>query len=122
MAEGATPNEASHNPGLAAADNYDVGPPDLISDGDRSVRAGGGARARALLRNRRFLRLWIAQIISNLGDWAYLLAVQIGFAATLDPHQLVRATAVFLGVEGLTSAVVGLTIAGRSSIGSHGAR
>jgi predicted MFS family arabinose efflux permease len=112
LAEGATPNEASHNPGVAAADNYDVGPPDLISDGDWSVRAGGGARARALLRNRRFLRLWIAQIISNLGDWAYLLAVQIGFTATLGPHQLVRATAVFLGVEGLTSAVVGLTIAG----------
>ncbi len=94
------------------ADNYDVGPPDLISDGDWSLRSGGGARARALLRNRRFRRLWIAQIISNLGDWAYVLAVQIGFASTLDPHQLVRATAIFLGVEGLTSAVVGLTIAG----------
>jgi MFS family permease len=94
------------------ADNYDVGPPDLISDGDWSLRSGGGARARALLRNRRFRRLWIAQIISNLGDWAYLLAVLIGFTATLAPHQLVRATAVFLGVEGLTSAAVGLTIAG----------
>jgi MFS family permease len=58
------------------------------------------------------LRLWIAQIISNLGDWAYLIAVEIGFAATLPPHQLVRATALFLGVEGLTSAVVGLTVAG----------
>jgi len=76
------------------------------------VRAGGGARAARLLKNRRFLRLWIAQIISNLGDWAYLIAVELGFAATLDPHQLVRATALFLGVEGLTSAVVGLTIAG----------
>ena len=90
----------------------DVGPPDLISDGDWSVRTEGGARARRLLKNRRFLRLWIAQIISNLGDWAYLIAVEIGFAATLSPHQLVRATALFLGVEGLTSAVVGLTIAG----------
>jgi MFS family permease len=89
-----------------------MGPPDLISDGDRSVRAAGGARARRLLKNRSFLRLWIAQIISNLGDWAYLLAVEVGFAATLDTHQLVRATALFLGVEGLTSAVVGLTIAG----------
>jgi MFS family permease len=65
-----------------------------------------------LLKNRRFLRLWIAQIISNLGDWAYLLAVEIGFAATLDSHQLVRVMALFLGVEGLTSAAVGLTIAG----------
>jgi MFS family permease len=65
-----------------------------------------------LLKNRRFVRLWIAQIISNLGDWAYLIAVEIGFAATLDSHQLVRAMALFLGVEGLTSAVVGLTISG----------
>ena len=89
-----------------------MGPPDRISDGDWSVRAAGGARARGLLSNRRFLRLWIAQIISNLGDWAYLIAVEIGFAATLDSHQLVRVMALFLGVEGLTSAVVGLTVAG----------
>jgi MFS family permease len=65
-----------------------------------------------LLRNGRFLRLWLAQIVSNLGDWAYVLAVEIGFAASLAPDALVRATATFLGVEGLTSAVVGLTIAG----------
>jgi MFS family permease len=64
-----------------------------------------------LLHNGRFLRLWLAQIISNLGDWAYVLAVEISFASTLG-DDLVRATAVFLGVEGLTSAVVGLTIAG----------
>jgi MFS family permease len=76
------------------------------------VRTQGGARARRLLKNRRFLRLWIAQIISNLGDWAYLIAVELGFAATLAPHQLVRATALFLGVEGLTSALIGLTVAG----------
>jgi len=54
------------------------------------VRAVGGARARRLLKNPRFLRLWIAQIISNLGDWAYLIAVEIGFAATLDSHQVIR--------------------------------
>src|SRR3954453_10170581 len=89
-----------------------MGPPDLLSDGDWSVRAQGGARARRLLKNPRFLRLWIAQIISNLGDWAYLIAVEIGFAATLNSHQLVRVMALFLGVEGLTSAVVGLTVAG----------
>jgi predicted MFS family arabinose efflux permease len=112
MTDGATLNEASRNPAPAAADNYDMGPPDLISDGDWSVRSGGGARARALLRNRKFVRLWIAQIISNLGDWAYLLAAEVGFVATLDAHSLVRVTALFLGVEGLTSAVVGLTIAG----------
>lgn len=112
MTDNAAPNQASRKSAANDADNYDMGPPDLISDGDRSVRASGGARARRLLKNRRFLRLWIAQIISNLGDWAYLLAVEVGFAATLNTHQLVRATALFLGVEGLTSAIVGLTIAG----------
>src|SRR3954451_19046083 len=89
-----------------------MGPPDLLSDGDWSLCAQGGARARRLLKNPRFLRLWIAQIISNLGDWAYLIAVEIGFAATLDSHQLVRVMALFLGVEGLTSAIVGLYVPG----------
>jgi len=110
--DGATPNPASRKRAAIYADNYGVGPPDLIADGDWSVRAAGGARARGLLHNRRFVRLWIAQIISNLGDWAYLIAVEIGFAATLDSHQLVRVMALFLGVEGLTSAIVGLTVAG----------
>ena len=65
-----------------------------------------------MLRNGPFLRLWLAQIISNLGDWAYVLAVEISFTSSLDANALVRATAIFLGVEGLTSAVVGLTIGG----------
>jgi MFS family permease len=93
------------------ADNYDVGPPDLLG-GDWSARSPRRARATGLLRDGPFLRLWLAQIISNLGDWAYVLAVEISFATTLDASALVRATAIFLGVEGLTSAVVGLTIAG----------
>ena len=84
----------------------------MIADEGTSARASGGKRARALLTNRRFLRLWVAQIISNLGDWTYLIAVEIGFAATLSNHQLVRVTALFLGVEGLMSAAVGLTLAG----------
>jgi MFS family permease len=88
-----------------------VGPPEL-DDGDRPARAPRRARSRGLLHNRRFLRLWLAQIISNLGDWAYVLAVLISFASSLEANALVRATAIFLGVEGLTSALVGLTIAG----------
>jgi MFS family permease len=67
---------------------------------------------RVLLRNRRFMRLWTAQIISNLGDWAYSLAVAITFTATLQGGALVRAMATLLTVEGVTSTVVGLTIAG----------
>ncbi len=88
-----------------------MGPPEL-DDGDRTARAPGRARSRGLLHNRRFLRLWLAQIISNLGDWAYVLTVEISFASSLEANALVRATAIFLGVEGLTSALVGLTIAG----------
>jgi MFS family permease len=100
-----------HEPS-ARADNYRVGPPDLL-EGDWTARSPKRARARGVLRNHRFLRLWLSQIVSNLGDWAYVLAVQISFASTFGAtNDLVRATAVFLGVEGLTSAVVGLTIAG----------
>jgi MFS family permease len=65
-----------------------------------------------LTHNRRFMRLWTAQIISNLGDWAYSLAVAITFTATLQGGALVRAMATLLTVEGVTSTVVGLTIAG----------
>jgi len=97
--------------GGRCADNYGVGPPDLLG-GDWSARSPRRARSRGLLRNGPFLRLWLAQIISNLGDWAYVLAVEISFTSTLDANALVRATAIFLGVEGLTSAVVGLTIGG----------
>jgi MFS family permease len=97
--------------GRLPADNYDVEPD--LSDGDWSVRSARRARSSGLLHNRRFLRLWLAQIISNLGDWAYVIAVEIAFATSLQPNgALVRATAIFLGVEGLTSAVVGLTLAG----------
>jgi predicted MFS family arabinose efflux permease len=97
--------------GSERADNYRVGTPDQL-DERRTARTSPRARSRTVLRNRRFLRLWLAQIISNLGDWAYVLAVEIAFATSLQATDLVRATAIFLGVEGLTSAVIGLTIAG----------
>jgi MFS family permease len=65
-----------------------------------------------VLNNRRFMRLWTAQIVSNLGDWAYTLAVAVTLTATLRGGSLVRSMALLLVVEGLTSTVVGLTIAG----------
>jgi len=58
------------------------------------------------------MRLWTAQIISNLGDWAYTLAVAVTLTASLRGSSLVRAMALLLVVEGLTSTIVGLTIAG----------
>jgi MFS family permease len=65
-----------------------------------------------VLNNRRFMRLWTAQIVSNLGDWAYTLAVAVTLTATLRGSSLVRSMALLLVVEGLTSTIVGLTIAG----------
>jgi MFS family permease len=65
-----------------------------------------------VLNNRRFMRMWTAQIVSNLGDWAYTLAVAVTLTATLRGSSLVRSMALLLVVEGLTSTLVGLTIAG----------
>jgi predicted MFS family arabinose efflux permease len=58
------------------------------------------------------MRLWSAQIISNLGDWAYTLAVAVTLTATFHGSSLVRSMALLLVVEGGTSTLVGLTIAG----------
>ena len=58
------------------------------------------------------MRLWSAQIISNLGDWAYTLAVAVTLTATFQGSSLVRSMALLLVVEGGTSTLVGLTIAG----------
>jgi MFS family permease len=82
------------------------------SGGGAAATPRSAARSFRLLRDPRFRRLWVAQVVSNLGDWAYVIAVQIGFAATLDGPTLVRATALFFGIEGLTSAVIGMTVAG----------
>jgi MFS family permease len=77
-----------------------------------SGSASGVSRTVQLLRNRRFLRLWIAQIVSNLGDWSYVIAVEVLLAGSLGVTGLVRSMALILGVEGLTSALIGMTIAG----------
>jgi predicted MFS family arabinose efflux permease len=65
-----------------------------------------------VLVNHRFMRLWSAQIVSNLGDWAYTLAVAVTLTATFHGSSLVRSMALLLVVEGGTSTIVGLTIAG----------
>jgi DHA3 family macrolide efflux protein-like MFS transporter len=65
-----------------------------------------------VLANNRFMRLWSAQIVSNLGDWAYTLAVAVTLTATFHGSSLVRSMALLLVVEGGTSTLVGLTIAG----------
>src|SRR5258708_28265515 len=34
-----------------------------------------GSYARLLRRNRNFRRLWLAQIVSEIGDWSYTLSI-----------------------------------------------
>ncbi|MDP9184490.1 MAG: MFS transporter, partial [Actinomycetota bacterium] len=64
------------------------------------------------LRTGPFVRLWLAQIVSNVGDWAYVLAVATILAANLGGATLIRSMALLVLVEGLSSALVGLLIAG----------
>lgn len=43
----------------------------------RAVRQLGASPALALLRNRRFTLLWLAQLVSSLGDWALYIVVPV---------------------------------------------
>jgi MFS family permease len=70
------------------------------------------AALSGLLHTPGFIRLWLAQIISNVGDWAYVLAVATAVAAKNDPNDLARVMAVILGLEAISSAVVGTLVAG----------
>jgi MFS family permease len=67
---------------------------------------------RAVLRTPGFPRLWASQVVSNVGDWAYVLAVAVALSSRLDAAQLPRVIALVLAFEAGTSAVVGLFIAG----------
>jgi MFS family permease len=67
---------------------------------------------RAVLRTPGFLRLWASQVVSNVGDWAYVLAVAIALSSRSDTAQLPRVIAIVLAFEAGTSAVVGLFVAG----------
>ena len=54
--------------------------------GSRLVPSGAG-QFSPLLRERRFMRLWSAQAVSNLGDWTYALAVAVTLVRrTHSPH------------------------------------
>ena len=85
---------------------------DRGTGGGAQAVPGSSSRTLRLLRNRCFLRLWIAQIVSNIGDWSYIIAVEVLLAGSLGATGLVRSMALILGVEGLTSALIGMTVAG----------
>jgi MFS family permease len=89
---------------------------DLI--GSQDVTRGLGHDGRAprpssrLLRDRRFLRLWGAQVVSNVGDWAFVLAVAAALTARLDGADLARAMALVAASAVGPSALAGLLVAG----------
>lgn len=73
---------------------------------------GRGPTVWALARTPGFLRLWGAQVISNIGDWAYVLAVATVVASRIDPNAIPRAMALILAVESGASALTGIFLAG----------
>lgn len=77
-----------------------------------SPSASNGLAFVRLLRVKAFRRIWFAQVISNLGDWAYTLAVAALLAGSLQGAGLVRTMALMLAAEGGTSALVGFLVAG----------
>jgi len=77
-----------------------------------SPSATRGVAFARLLRTKAFRRIWFAQVISNLGDWAYTLAVAALVAGHLQGAGLVRTLALMLAAEGGTSALVGFLVAG----------
>jgi MFS family permease len=72
--------------------------------GSRLIPSGGGQFA-GLFEHREFTRLWVAQGVSNLGDWIYALAV----VATIANRDVgAHALAILLIVQVAPSAVMGI--------------
>jgi MFS family permease len=95
----------------------------LKNDGmDKDTRTGSGGANRTpprirpgflgLLSERRFLRFWGSQIVSNIGDWAYVLAVAVVLSQRLEGAGLARTMALMLAAEVAPSALFGILLAG----------
>ena len=65
-----------------------------------------------VLRGRNFRLLWIGQLTSNLGTYAYIVALSTTLSARMEGAELARTVALMLAVQAGTSAFVGLLIAG----------
>jgi MFS family permease len=75
-------------------------------------RPGASSRLVDLFRTPGFLRLWGAQVVSNVGDYAYVLAVAMTLAARFGADTLPRVTALLVAFEGGAAALVGMFAAG----------
>jgi MFS family permease len=79
--------------------------------GSRLVPEGHGEFG-PVLRNGPFVRLWVAQVISNLGDWVYAIAVALLLADRVDGPDGVAILATLLIVQYVPSALFGAFLAG----------
>ncbi|MEX0988806.1 MAG: MFS transporter [Actinomycetota bacterium] len=79
--------------------------------GSRLVPEGQGEFG-PVVRDRTFLRLWGAQIVSSLGDWVYAIAVALLLADRVDGPDAVAVLATLLVVQYVPSAVFGALFAG----------
>ncbi len=79
--------------------------------GSRLVPSGTGQFV-SLLRHRSFMRLWGAQVVSNLGDWVYWLAVGIALSERVGGPAYARTLSILLVCQFAPAAVFGALFAG----------
>ena len=79
--------------------------------GSRLIPSGTGQFV-GLLRERSYLRLWVAHGISNLGDWVYALTVAATLSERVGGPQLATTLSLLLVAQVAPAAVFGLLLAG----------
>jgi MFS family permease len=77
--------------------------------GSRLVPSGQG-QFSTVVRRGPFMRLWGAQLVSNLGDWMYWVAVATALSQVGEGYA--RLTAILIVAEFLPRAIVGAFVAG----------
>jgi predicted MFS family arabinose efflux permease len=79
--------------------------------GSRLIPSGSGQFV-GLLRERSYLRLWVAQGISNLGDWVYALTVAATLSERVGGPELATTLSLLLVAQVAPAAAFGLFFAG----------
>ncbi len=79
--------------------------------GSRLIPSGTG-QFTSLMRHRSFMGLWGAQVVSNLGDWIYWLAVGIALSERVDGPAYARTLSILLICQFAPAAVFGALFVG----------